>query len=75
MIKKLVPIILILVFGGAGVAAGLMLKPEDVAMLDADNPCGEDPNKMAEKPKDKSKPAKDGTEKYDYTQSPRAPDF
>ena len=43
MIKKLVPIILILVFGGAGVAAGLMLKP-----------------------KDKSKPAKDGTEKYDY---------
>jgi flagellar FliL protein len=66
MIKKLVPIILILVFGGAGVAAGLMLKPEDVAMLDADNPCGEDPNKMAEKPKNESKPARDGTEKYDY---------
>ena len=66
MIKQLIPIILILTFGGAGVAAGLMLKPEEVAMLDAENPCGEDPNKGGEAAKGESKPTKDGTEKYEY---------
>ena len=44
MIKKLIPVILILTFGGAGVAAGLMLKPEDVSLQTEGNPCGDDPN-------------------------------
>lgn len=49
MIKKLIPIILIIIFGGAGVAAGLMLKPEEPELVaDLANPCGEDPNAHAE---------------------------
>lgn len=44
MIKKIIPVILILTFGGAGVAAGLILKPEDVSLQTEGNPCGDDPN-------------------------------
>ncbi len=48
MIKKLLPIILIVIFGGAGVAAGLMLKPApEVAQAEL-GPCGDDPNTHAE---------------------------
>ena len=45
MIKKLIPVILILTFGGAGVAAGLMLKPEDVPLQTEGNPCGDAPQR------------------------------
>lgn len=48
MIKKLVPLLLILIFGGAGVAAGLMLKPEEVELQAHANPCGDDPNSHGE---------------------------
>ncbi|MGH1577987.1 flagellar basal body-associated FliL family protein [Planktotalea sp.] len=58
MLKKLIPVLLILVFSGAGIAAGLMLKPDpDVKLADHD-PCGEDPNAEAENAEEKeaSKP-------------------
>lgn len=42
--KKLLPILLIVLFAGAGVAAGLALKPDDVEAELMPNPCGEDPN-------------------------------
>ena len=59
MIKKLLPIILILIFGGAGVAAGLMLKPApDVAHSEV-GPCGDDPNAAQDSAKkDASKASK-----------------
>lgn len=68
--KKLIPIILILVFAGAGVAAGLMLKPDEEMAIAEMGPCGDDPNahdqgkeataQVSEKPK----PLGDVT--YDY---------
>jgi flagellar FliL protein len=42
--KKLIPIIIILVFAGAGVAAGLMLKPDEEMAIAEMGPCGDDPN-------------------------------
>jgi len=66
LIKKLIPIILILVFGGAGVAAGLILKPEEVVEQTAMNPCGDDPNAHAEEAKEEEKPASDEPGLYDY---------
>jgi hypothetical protein len=51
MLKKLIPIVLILVFGGAGIAAGLMLKPDPKAEHAEMNPCGEDPKAHAEQKK------------------------
>lgn len=46
MIKKLLPILLILIGGGGGIAAGLFLKPAPAVevALDGENPCGDDPN-------------------------------
>jgi len=55
MLKKLIPILLILFFGGAGVAAGLLLKPEEAVGLAEGPPCGDDPNaKVADGPADTS---------------------
>ena len=48
MIKKLLPIVLILVFGGAGIAAGLKLKPEPEEAHAEQGPCGDDPNATLE---------------------------
>lgn len=44
MIKKLLPVVFILLFGGAGVAAGLILKPDVAPKLAEANPCGDEPN-------------------------------
>lgn len=44
MIKKLFPIVLILIFGAAGIAAGLMLKPKPKETHGEMGPCGDDPN-------------------------------
>lgn len=48
MIKKLIPVVLILVFGGAGIAAGLMLKPAPEEAHAELGPCGDDPNAHVE---------------------------
>lgn len=59
MIKKLLPIILILIFGGAGVATGLMLKPAPEVPLSEVGPCGDDPNAAQDSAKkDASKASK-----------------
>jgi len=49
MIKKILPLVLIIIGGGAGVAAGLVLKPAPAAdvALDETHPCG-DPQAHAE---------------------------
>ena len=63
MIKKLLPIGLVLVFAGAGIAAGLMLQPDPQELHSEAGPCGEDPNDAqdAAKRDEKSEPkAKDG---------------
>lgn len=70
MIKKLLPIVLILIFGGAGVAAGLMLKPDPKEALAEMGPCGDDPNahdsdtKEAKSEKASAPPAEDLTFEY-----------
>lgn len=61
MIKKLLPIVVILVFGGAGVAAGLMLKPEAKETHAELGPCGEDPN--APEKSSETKEAEEDTDK------------
>jgi|GEM_PF-224510 len=56
MIKKLLPLVLILAGAGAGVGAGIALRPapepadlpEDGAVTETDAPCGPDPNAPAE---------------------------
>lgn len=59
MLKKLIPILLILVFGGAGVAAGLILKPDQTVDLEDGNPCGEDPNAKPSEPESAASTADD----------------
>ena len=56
---KILPILLAILGIGAGVGAGIFLKPspEEMAMA---NPCGEDPNRM-----EPSKPAKEQMEEED----------
>ena len=61
--KKLLPILLILLFAGAGVAAGLMLKPDDTLAEDLQNPCGDDPNSKSEKAEAKQQ---DENASYEY---------
>lgn len=56
MIKKLLPIVLIIIFGGAGIAAGLMLKPAPEAAQAELGPCGDDPNAHAEVAKEETPP-------------------
>ncbi len=64
--KKLIPILLILIFGGAGVAAGLMLKPEEITLQTETNPCGDDPNQHAEKTEDAPKPKSAEDVSFEY---------
>jgi len=70
MIKKLMAIVLILVFAGAGVAAGLMFKPEAEVKFAEMGPCGDDPNAHAsEKTQSMSAeitPVKDENISFDY---------
>ena len=61
--KKLIPIILVLLFAGAGVAAGLALKPQATEGEEHANPCGDDPNKK-ETAKTKEPTKKDETYEY-----------
>ena len=61
--KKILPILLILLFAGAGVAAGLVLKPNDTLAEDLQNPCGVDPNSKPEKAEAKQK---DENASYEY---------
>ena len=68
--KKLLPIVLILIFGGAGVAAGLMLKPDPKETLAKLGPCGDDPNAQTSESKEvksdraSGKPAEDLSFEY-----------
>jgi flagellar FliL protein len=70
MIKKLMAIVLILVFAGAGVAAGLMFKPEPELEIADMGPCGDDPNAYAIKASHamtaEKTPVKDTNITYDY---------
>ena len=61
--KKILPILLILLFAGAGVAAGLVLKPDDTLAENLQNPCGDDPNSKPEKTEAQQK---DENASYEY---------
>ncbi|MGB7319327.1 MAG: flagellar basal body-associated FliL family protein [Planktotalea sp.] len=68
MIKKLLPIVLILIFGGAGIAAGLILKPEPKEAHAELGPCGDDPNAAG-------KTAKKDTHEADKPEAPEDVSF
>ena len=62
--KKIIPILLIMLFAGAGVAAGLVLKPKDIEMEASKNPCGDDPN--THETVAKETPKKDDNKSFEY---------
>lgn len=64
MIAKLLPVVLLLMGAGAGIGAGIMLKPDPAALSAPANPCGEVPEPARESSHDSHDAGADAEPEY-----------